>query len=214
MTLARENPFELHPELQNDAAFVDLLELYRQAAERTHTRGGNTPSELKPYEFERFIVDLMDTMRQKGWTDVIIFFDEANRLPVDLSVEFLTWNVESLNRAGIVTIYAANPEMARKFDQWSNREIHIGPFLKVEDMLRLLSRYYFGDGSQNPELPVSPSAIVKLWESSGGIPYRIQHIAGQSFSYANGDGANRVEELHVERAHRELLTRKPELFHE
>jgi hypothetical protein len=211
-TLSRKNPFDLHPELLQDVAFNDLLELYREVVERTHTSKRTTPSELRPDEFERFIADLIEIIRNKGWSDIFIFYDEANRLPLDLSVEFLTWNVEALNRAGIVSVYAASPEMAEKFNSWSDREIRIGPFLNVEDMLRLLAKYYFGDVSLKDDLPVADEAIVRIWELSRGIPYLIQHISGQSFSCANREGARSVDERHVRIAHEELSGKRPEIF--
>jgi hypothetical protein len=212
-TLSRKNPFDLHPELLQDVAFKDLLELYHEVEERTHTQGRTTPSELRPDEFERFIADLIEIVRNKNWSDMFIFYDEANRLPLDLSVEFLTWNVEALNRAGIVSIYAASPEMAEKFNPWSDREIRIGPFLNVEDMLRLLAKYYFGDISLKVDLPVAREAIVRIWEFSLGIPYIIQHISGRSFSCASKEGSKRVEERHVRAAYEELRNKKPEVFH-
>lgn len=213
-TLSRKNPFDIHPELKQDIAFTDLLELYSEVVARTHTRPKSASSHLRPDEFERFIADLLEICRHKGWADVFIFYDEANRLPLDLSVEFLTWNVEALNRAGIVSIYSASPEMAKKFNPWSDREIRIGPFLKVEDMLRLLTRYYFGEISSRDDLPIAREAIVRIWELSHGIPYLIQHISGQSFSLANVEGARRVEERHVRHAHEDLSGRRTEMFRE
>ena len=213
-TLGRKNPFDLHPELRNDSVFKDFLELHREVTERTHSHGGATPSELRSDEFERFILDLIEITTHKGYKYLLLFYDEANRLALDLSVGFLTWNVEALNRAGIVTVYAASPEMAEKFNPWSDREIHIGPFVKIDDMLTLLSRYYFGDTSQKDNLPLSRDAIIRIWEFTWGIPYLIQHLSGQSFSRANREGFALVEERHVRSAHEELTQRKPELFHE
>ncbi len=212
MTLSSRNPFDLHPELRGDSHFGDLLDLHKEAVERTHTRAGAVPSELRPDEFERYITDLIEITRHKGWADVFIFYDEANRLPLELSVDFLTWNVEALNRAGVVTIYSASPDMAEKFNPWAGREIRIGPFLSVEDMLRLLAKYYFGEISLRDDLPVAREAIVRIWELSRGIPYLIQHLSGQSFFAANRDDARRVEERHVLTAHEELSGKRPELF--
>ena len=120
-------------------AFKNLLALNRAVVARTHTRGRNVPPKLRTDEFERFIADIMEIVRKKGWSDLCVFYDEANRLPLDLSERFLRWNVEALNRAEVVSIYAARPELVDRFRDWSDREIQIGPFMKVEDMLRLLA---------------------------------------------------------------------------
>ncbi len=211
-TLSRRNPFELHPELQQDNIFAELLELYRQVVERTHTRGESPPSELTSGEFEYFIADLVEIIRHKGWYDIFIFYDEANRLPVDLEVDFLRWNVEALNRAGITSIYSASPELVEQFNPWTGREIRIGPFLNVEDMLHLLARYYFGETSLREDLPVAREAIVRIWELSRAVPYLIQHLSGQSFSLANKDKARQVEERHVLSAHEQLIQERPSMF--
>jgi AAA+ ATPase superfamily predicted ATPase len=212
-TLSRKNPFDIHPALSQDVAFSDLLELSSEVVARTHTRRSRSaPSGLAPHDFESFIADLLEICRHKGWTDVFIFYDEANRLPLDLSVGFLTWNVEALNRAGIVSIYSASPEMAKKFNPWSDREIRIGPFSNSVHMSKLLLRYYFGSISSKADLPVAGEAMIRIWELSHGIPYLIQHISGQSFSMANLEGARRVEERHVHLAHEELSRRRPEIF--
>jgi hypothetical protein len=213
-TLSRRNPFVAHPELQQGAPFNDLLQLFQEVVKRTHTSGRSTPSELRQDEFEGYVLDLIEITRHKGWSDLFIFYDEANRLPLDLSVEFLTWNVGALNRAGIVSIYAASPEMTEKFKDSSDREICIGPFLSVEDMLRLLSKYYFGDISLKNELPVTSEAVRRIWELSRGVPYLIQHISGRSFSGASKEGSKRVEERHVRTAYEELRNKRPEIFHD
>jgi TIR domain len=213
-TLNRKDPYAVQPELRGDLAFKSLLELYREVVKRTHVQGTTKPSGLRPDEFERLVIDLLDILRLKGWSNYFIFFDEANRLPLDLSVEFLTWNVEALNRAGVVSIYAASPEMAEKFNLWSDSEIRIGPFPKLEDMRRLLTRYYFGDSGAKESLPATNEAIFKIWELSQGIPYLIQHLSGRSFAFANREVAELVDERHVRSAHEELSRKKPKLFNE
>ena len=167
---------------------------------------------MREDEFERFIPDLVRVIRHRGWSDIFIFYDEANRLPLDFSTDFLTRKVEALNHAGVVTIYSASPEMAKKCDSWVPQRIEIGPFLKVEDMLRLLSRYCFGEKSLRDDLPVDETAIVRIWELSRHIPYLIQYLSGQSFSFAHKEGSRHVEEKHVLSAYQELSRKKPETF--
>jgi hypothetical protein len=211
-TLMSKNPYSEHPALEQDGAFKELLALNRAVVARTHIRGRNIPPRLRTDEFERFIADLMEIVRKKGWSDLLIFYDEANRLPSDLSERFLRWNVEALNRAEVVSVYAAGPEQVDRFRDWSDREVQIGPFIKFEDMLRLLARYYFGDFSLHDNLPVAEQGIVRMWELSHGIPYLIQHLANGCFARACADGTGRVEERHVLDAHQVLLQTRRELF--
>jgi hypothetical protein len=211
-TLMSKNPFSEHPSLEQDAAFKNLLALNRAVVARTHIRGRNVPPKLRTDEFERFIADLIEIVRKKGWADLYIFYDEANRLPLELSERFLRWNVEALNRAEVVSIYAAGPELVDRFKDWSDREIQIGPFMKVEDMLRLLARYYFGASSLRDDLPVAKEGILRMWELSQGVPYLIQHLANESFARACAEGTGRAEERHVLDAHRTLFRKRPEVF--
>jgi hypothetical protein len=211
-TLMSKNPYGEHPSLGQDEAFKNLLALNSAVVARTHIRGRNVPPKLRTDEFERFLADLIEIVRKKGWADLFIFYDEANRLPLDLSERYLRWNVEALNRAEVVSIYAAGPELVDRFRDWSDREIQIGPFMKVEDMLRLLSRYYFGEISLRDDLPVAAEGVLLMWELSHGVPYQIQHLANECFARASADRTGRVEQRHVIDAHRSLLNSRPELF--
>ncbi len=211
-TLMSKNPYGAHPALQQDAAFKNLLALNHEAVARTHTRSRNSPPKLRTEEFEGFLADLIEIVHDKGWSDLFVFYDEANRLPVDLSEQFLRWNVEALNKAQVVSVYAASPEMCDRFRDWSAQEIPIGPFINVEDMLRLLARYYFGEISLRDDLPVTHEAIRSIWEISRGSPYLIQHIANQSFALACTERTGRVEGDHVRAAFQDLSRSKPALF--
>jgi hypothetical protein len=86
--------------------------------------------------------------------------------------------------------------------------------MKVEDMLHLLSRYYFGEISVRDDLPVANEGILLMWQLSHGVPYQIQHLANESFARASLEGTGRVEERHVIDAQQALLRRRPELFSE
>jgi hypothetical protein len=209
-TLSKDDPYEDLPSLRHDAAFKDLLELNREVVGRTHARGKKRPAALRTDEFERFVVDLVKIIRRREWSELFIVYDEANRLPLELSERFLHWNVEAFIRAGAVSVFAASPEMEAQFVGWCPQRIHLGPFLKVEDMLRLLSRYYyFGKSSVRDDLPISGEAIRQIWALSQGEPYLIQHLSNLSFERACKEGARRVEEGHVHAARAELACIRP-----
>jgi hypothetical protein len=213
-TLMSKNPYGEHPSLENDPAFKNLLDLNSEVVARTHNRGKRVPLKLRTDEFERFIADLIEIVRKKGWSGLVIFYDEADRLPLDLSERFLRWNIGALNRAEVVSIYAAGPELIDRCRNWSAREIRIGPFKSVEDMLHLLARYYFDEMSLRDDPPVSQEAIHLMWQLSHGIPYLIQHLASLCFARAAAEGVGRVEERHLHEAYQGLRRARPELFAE
>jgi hypothetical protein len=97
-------------------------------------------------------------------------------------------------------------------DRQSEAALEAGPFMNVEDMLRLLARYYFGAIALRDDLPIAREAIFRIWEISHGVPYIIQYISHHSFSRACAEKTIRVEESHVLAAHQELRHMKPELF--
>jgi TIR domain len=199
-------PYNRHPHLEHDHAFGDLYKLHSHLVNRTHKRKDTIPTELRPEEFEEFIEDLVDIIRRKGWSDLFLFYDEANRLPAELSIEFLTWNVEALNRSGITSIYVASPDVAERLDHWSGRDIRIGPFSKKGDMLQLLARYCCHDTSLKDQLPVDARATDRIWELSTGLPYWIERISEESFKSAIEHNGKIVRTQHVNQAHAKLLT--------
>jgi hypothetical protein len=154
-------------------------------------------------------------LRAKNWRRCTIFYDEANRLPHDLSVELLESNEEALSAAGVASVYAASPEMEDSFGQLRDvfgHHLRLGPFRSPEDMRRLLVRYYCAEAGVSSELPAEPDALTRLWEISAGRPYVIQLLAGGSFRLARKAASSVVLVRHVNSAFDDLRAEKPHLF--
>jgi hypothetical protein len=213
--LDRPDPTVVRPELKNDDAFDSLVMINRFVTEHTHYRPGEAASPFRQQEFVRHVTDLLDIIRSKGWRHYAMFYDEANRLPAHLSVALLNANIEILNAAALITVYAASPEMADSFLPLYNlfgHQIRIGPFESQRDLVSLLARYYHGDMTQTDDLPVSADALQLLWDESRGMPFQLQFLLSYSFRHARIQRSAIVTEQHVREAHALLSRERPDYF--
>ncbi|HEX5273034.1 MAG TPA: hypothetical protein VFW33_21200, partial [Gemmataceae bacterium] len=145
----------------------------------------------------------------------LVVYDESNRLPREFSVGLLLSNSETLSAAGLVSVYAASPEMADSFKDLRDvcdQVVPLGPFRSRDDLRRLLERYYFPDDPGPWELPAEVDALDVLWERTRGLPFAIQLLAGQSFRLARDERCSRVTADHVERSCELLRKERPGLL--
>ncbi|MFO0844578.1 MAG: serine/threonine-protein kinase [Gemmataceae bacterium] len=213
--LLRDDPAGANPLLRGDPVFESFHHIFRLVTRRTHSQGDVTPPPLVLHEFSEFLRDLLDVARLKSWGGFALVFDEANRLPQELSVQLLVSNEEYLNAAGIVSVYVASPEMADAFRpllEVCGRELPLGPFAGVEDLLRLLAAYCYDDPKRTDDVPLTEAAVDRLWRRSAGQPYLIQLVAQRAFHLARRDGAARVDEGHVEAAVEAARRERPGLL--
>jgi hypothetical protein len=205
--LMRPRPADAHPGLEGDAVFGTFVHMFNLVRRRTQSVQGVSPSALRTQEFVQFTNDLLDLVRRRGWSNFAIFYDEANRLPRELSIDLLVSNEEALNAAGVISIYVASPVMADAFRplyESFGRELRLGSFASIEDLRRLLARYYFDDASRTADLPVAPDAVELLWKLTSGRPFAIQLLAGHSFECARARRSEAVQASDVEEASRTL----------
>ena len=213
--LGRPDPTRVRPDLAGDQAFDSLMNINRLVVERTHSRKDSGPSAFLPDEFRQYVADLLDIIRKKGWTHYTIFYDEANHLPARLSVDLLTANIEALEAASLISVYAATPEMVDSFRPLNDvlgHHITIGPFGSQEDLMRLLQRYYHSGPSLPGELPVSADALHRVWECAGGMPFQLQFLLSYGFKQAREQRAALVTEDHVISSFELLCRDAPEYF--
>jgi serine/threonine protein kinase len=196
-----------NPLLAGDRVFASFVRICRAINERTQARQGVVPAPLRFQEFEQFTRDLLELVRLRGYGNFVLVYDEANRLPRDLSVNLLVSNEEALNSAGVISVYVASPEMAEAFRplyESFGRELPLGPFPSIADLRRLLACSYFNDPSRAEDIPVSAEALEMLWNVSRGQPYLIQLLAGRSSVLAYREEAGAVQARHVTEAHEAL----------
>lgn len=215
MDLLDRDPAGANPVLREDELFQRFLRSFKLARKAVGERKAGRRGSLGTREFECFVLEhLLPIIQAKGWETFAIFYDEANRLPGAFPVEVLASNVEALSLAGVVHVYAASPEMAESFAPLEEQfydQIAIGPFSDPADMRRLLARYCHGDAASAADLPLRPDALELLWELTGGRPYLIQLVAGQSFRCARQQRAQVITADHVRDAHQFIRLRRPEV---
>ena len=213
--LSRPDPAEGNPGLADDDVFRSFVNIFRLVRERTHQRVGTHPQPLLTHDFVSFTGELLEIAKEKGRAGFVMFYDEANRLPNDISVNLLISIGEALVQTGLIGGYAASPEMIEQFSSLEplfGSHLSLGPFESIDDMLRLLARYYFDDVSRISDLPVTPEAVETLWKISGGEPFLIQLAADRSFRLARRDRAASVRPYHVNKAHTMLKRERPAAF--
>jgi serine/threonine protein kinase len=213
--LSRSDPTRVRPHLAGDQAFDSLMNINRLVVERTHRREDAPPSAFLPAEFRQYVADLLDIIRSKGWTHYTIFYDEANHLPARLSADLLRANIEALESASLISVYAATPEMVDSFrdlDDVLGNRITIGPFGSQQDLMRLLRRYYHDDPGGPGELPVAADALHRVWECAGGMPFQLQSLLSYAFKQAREQRAALVTEDHVVSSFELLCRDRPEYF--
>lgn len=209
---------DVHPLLNKDIAFRSFVEIFHRLIEKTHKQRGVQPQQLITHEFVEFTKDLLQIAGDKGRNKCVVFYDEANRLPRDISVDLLLSIGEALGKTRLIGGYVADPDMADSFhrDQdlaplFGNR-LDLGPFRSFHEMKSLLARYYWGDESRVAEIPVSEAAFKSLWTTSRGEPFLIQLIADRAFRAACQQGSNIVEVEHIEKAQAALKMERPWAF--
>jgi hypothetical protein len=200
--------------LSQDPAFVSLLDLHRLILERIRS-GPDTSDSLLPKEFIAFCAELLDLIAIRGWRSCVMIYDEANHLAKDLSIDLLMNNMEALNSARIVTVYAASPVMAASFEALSAylpRRVPIGPFRSHMEMRQLLARYYHNDPNRLGDLPITNDAQELTWETSRGTPFRIQCLFAFAFGHARQQEAQLITTEHIGRALADLKQELPQYF--
>jgi hypothetical protein len=213
--LLRPTPIEGNEALRVDPEFRSFVDVFARVKERTHSQLGAQPSPLLASEFIQLSHDLLQILRSKRWRRCVIFYDEANRLPPSLSVDLLVSNEETLNNAGLISIYAASPEMEKSFADLRDilgHHLTLGPFRSQEDLRHLLSRYCREQTERGLEPPAEAAAVELLWKLTRGLPYPIQLLSGQSFRLAHEERCQVVSTRHVEQAYERLRQTRPEFF--
>jgi type II secretory pathway predicted ATPase ExeA len=206
-------PASSEPIAGSNSELNSLRSVIRSVKQNTHYRRGQQPSTLVDHDFIIYVHDLLSIMKtQKRWQHYVLFYDEANHLAADLSVDLLTRNAGVLEAAGLNSVYAASPRMAETFvplRDYFSRRIELKQFKSVDLILELLARYYFGDSNRAGELPIEPEAVLRMWELTRGRPYQIQLLADKSFEIAHRESSTGVNDQHVESAIADLRSDRP-----
>jgi GTPase SAR1 family protein len=213
--LKSSDPTDRYPELRGDSQFKVFHDLYRHVSSLAHDNNSNSQVNSISREFVYLTQDLLDICSSRERHGFLMFYDEANRLPLDISGDLLISIGETLSETGVTGAYVASPQMATHFakvEQLFGSRLAVGPFHDPDEMQQLLSRYYHDDKSYSQSLPISQAALDEMWTRSNGLPFHIQLIADQSFRIARTLRAERIEYQHVLLAHEKLLVDRPAAF--
>lgn len=215
LDLKKEDPSRAYPDLQHDRLFHHFVDVYRHISEHTHDKADAPASPLSTRDFVHLTRDLLEIAAEKNRRRFLIFYDEANRLPVDISGNLLVSIGETLSETGVTGGYVASPEMEHgfdKLDQLFGAKLKVGPFNTPEEMKQLMARYYFNDISAVPRLPATHEALDSLWKLSGGVPFLIQLIANSSFRVAQDRSSSVLETAHIEEGYAAASKERPAAF--
>lgn len=213
--LMREEPEKACPHLAEFSDFPLFLNIFRIVYRYTHQQNASGIDPLPSYDFVRLTKELLEICAEKGRSQFVVFYDEANRLRRDISVDLLNNIGEALSQTNVTGVYATSPEMARELHQLrglAGASIELSAFRSPADMRRLLSRYYFRDAASAGELPVTALGLSDLWDLSHGIPYALQLISRRMFEIAEDERASHVDRHHVRAAWQEIARESPEIF--
>jgi hypothetical protein len=207
------NADNLPGHLRGDDAFRSFLETYRLVKQRTAPRGRTHLFNIE--QFRHIHSELLEIIKlTRKWTHCVVFYDEANRLTKEIPVEQLVSHEEQLTLSGRISVYAATREMALSFGRLNDtfaHEVVLEPF-NLEEVRQLLSLYWSQTPGSIDDLPVTDDAVLQLWKSTDGQPYRVQLLAGCSFTIANERGASVLSRTHVEAALEQLQRKRPTEF--
>lgn len=213
--LKREDPAAAYPDLQHDRLFAHFVDVYRHISTHTHDKTNAPANPLTTRDFIQLTRELLEIAAERDRQRFLVFYDEANRLPVDISGNLLVSIGETLSETGVTGGYVASPEMEHgfdKLDQLFGAKLKVGPFRTPEEMKQLMARYYFNDIAAVPQLPATRAAMDSLWNLSGGVPFLIQLIANSSFRAAHEQSSRVLEVSHIEAGHAAATKERPAAF--
>jgi hypothetical protein len=213
--LLQTESFPVNNNLQDDPDFDRFQRLFRVVSNYTHKEHNQRIQNFLVHDFVSFVNELLEISKRKGFESFVMFYDEANRLPSDISFELLGNLGECLNQTGLIGAYVVGPKTGNQLlalPGLAGNEISIGPFKSDDDMRCLLRLYYFGSDEVSAQLPITNEADTKIWEVSQGKPYLIQLIASAAFGQATRDKSTYLDEKHVDAAYEIIRNERPEAF--
>jgi hypothetical protein len=198
-----------------DAGLRDLAQIFSAVRQRTFFHEGKATSPFTTTDFLQYHSELMGLLSHRGWTNCVVFYDEANKLPDSLTLDRMIAHNEAVAMSGGTSVYVASPSMLRAHCQLRHTIPHcieVGPFTDIADMRELLARYCLGDSRLTEKLPLTQKACDLIWLHAHGRPFLIQMVANHSFARAHERRTHIVDVSDVQHAVDTLRHDRPELF--
>lgn len=144
---------------------------------------------LLSFEFLNLVKEFQEICRDSGYTQIVVFADEANRLTIQVSSDILRSFFDVFSSEAVQFLFVTNPEvLARVPDilKAFDRKVELGPFRDISDIRALLEKYY-AQGSKRPSsvtIPFTEEAVCKIWELSKGNPFLVQLLCDGALNVA------------------------------
>ena len=144
----------------------------------------------------------------------VLIIDEAQSLAPDVLEQLrLLTNLETHERKLLQIILIGQPELrdmlaSPGLEQLAQRVIarcHLGALTAGETVRYVQHRLAVAGAGGGTTVPFEPEAMSRLFQLTGGVPRRINLLAGRAMLGAYAHGRNQVDKLTVEQAAREVF---------
>ncbi|MBL8289029.1 MAG: AAA family ATPase [Rubrivivax sp.] len=144
----------------------------------------------------------------------VLIIDEAQSLAPDVLEQLrLLTNLETHERKLLQIILIGQPELrdmlaSPGLEQLAQRVIarcHLGALTAGETVRYVQHRLAVAGASGGTSVPFEPEAMSRLFQLTGGVPRRINLLAGRAMLGAYAHGRNQVDRAMVEQAAREVF---------
>ncbi|MFO1288814.1 MAG: AAA family ATPase [Rubrivivax sp.] len=144
----------------------------------------------------------------------VLIIDEAQSLAPDVLEQLrLLTNLETHERKLLQIILIGQPELrdmlaSPGLEQLAQRVIarcHLGALTAGETVRYVQHRLAVAGAAGGTSVPFEPEAMSRLFQLTGGVPRRINLLAGRAMLGAYAHGRNQVDKAMVEQAAREVF---------
>lgn len=175
------------------------LELLAKAGTKEQHSRTYTFSGLAASEFSAVLADIMSIPAKLGYTRLVVFCDEANKLPIAVNDQLMFGVHTLLTLAHTQFVFAISTNFIRheaRFDtkQIFDTTIELGPFDRIELFHELIDRLDTAGGLKLSVGRALPSETRQmLWEASQGHPRRLLTLLSDSINEASAHNRAVVE---------------------
>jgi len=186
-------------------------EFHIELPARPDAAAGAAPLTVKDYvdAINRFLL-----AEHAAGRSAVLIIDEAQSLAPDVLEQLrLLTNLETHERKLLQIILIGQPELrdmlaSPGLEQLAQRVIarcHLGALTAGETVRYVQHRLAVAGSSGGTSVPFEPEAMSRLFQLTGGVPRRINLLAGRAMLGAYAHGHNQVDKQTVEQAAREVF---------
>ncbi|MCW5636520.1 MAG: AAA family ATPase, partial [Rubrivivax sp.] len=200
-----------NPKLTVTELLQSVCEEFHIALPERPARGAGATPTVKNYvdAINRFLL-----AEHAAGRSAVLIIDEAQSLAPDVLEQLrLLTNLETHERKLLQIILIGQPELrdmlaSPGLEQLAQRVIarcHLGALTAGETVRYVQHRLAVAGASGGTHVPFEPEAMSRLFQLTGGVPRRINLLAGRAMLGAYAHGRNQVDKTMVEQAAREVF---------